>query len=220
MKRIIFALLIALALADIAHGQDGIPAPDRGKLFEINMCYETEAGQNVCTTERLPELIRDFGPVVYLNASPLGSNRPLSALPTYALARYHHWLFSEVLQRSQRQYADCVGRVRAYQTLLGVYPRIDDADSPRLLEVNSVREYLVPMDPIQNKEDVTRLPRKRDAIEHAEAAIASINERVYFTGLCEAEALVLYVRIATELQAGREAIAELAKLKKGKKPKR
>lgn len=220
MKRKLFALLVTLALADIARAQDGIPEPDRSDLFEINMCYETEAGSPVCTVERFPQLIRDFGDVSYIEASPIAGGRPISSLPNYPLARYHHWVLSEVLQRVQRQYADCIGRQRVLQTLLGVYPRIDDAESPRLRVVNNVREYLVPMDPIQNKEDVSRLPRKRDAIEHNEAAIASINERVFYRGLCEAEVLILQTRVAIELQQGRAAITELARIKKPKRPKR
>ena len=128
-------------------------------------------------------------------------------------------MLSEVLQRAQREIADVVGQIRSAQEFVGYMPVIDSIYSPRYLEVISFREYLVPMDPIQRQNDdgsydYSGPPRLKDAITHVKAAVASINERVFYLGLIREEARVAKLVVAQKLQEGEAAKAELAKLKR------
>lgn len=215
MKR---ALILAAFVATECFAQDGLPEPDRERAFRINICYTDQQDVERCELSELPELIRDFGEVGYLSTSPLENGRSIENLPNYPIARYHWWLLGfDVLPRLQRKIADTVGQIRVYQTLLGIYPRIDDPDSPRLPLVNALREYLVPMDALQNASNPARQPRLEDAITHSRAAIYSINERVYWLGLLKDEALRLYAQVVTELQQGREALLKKPKKRRAKK---
>lgn len=218
MLGVVAALIISFllfGLVRLAAAQDGLPEPDRSNLFTVNLCYTNELEEAVCEPFSFPSLIRDFGPIGYITASPEGAGRDLLRLPTYAIARYHHWVFSEVLSRIQRDIAGCVDRIGLVQELVGYRPIIDSPYSPRLIEVVSQRDYLVPMDPIQRADgDYTKPPRLSDAIEHVIAAIYSINERVYYLGLCEEEARRAKELIQRRLQEGDAAINKLSRRKK------
>lgn len=184
-----WVLLIAFAKFAMAEPPlgDGIPLPSKTKFFTVNLCYTNDSGEPVCEKATLPELEGDFGRVGGIFASPIDARRMLETLPTYALARFHWWVFgADILPRAQRQYADCVGRIRAYQELLKISPLIDGPSSPLLPVVEAVREYRVPMDPIQRENGLADGPPTReDAVRHAIAAADTVNVTSANTALCE-----------------------------------
>ncbi len=180
---------------------EGFPSPSRSKFFEINLCYSDKNDATVCEAKKLPELVRNFGNVGYIDASPLDPTRNVANLPNYALARYHWWFLGfDVLPRVQRQYSDCVERVKVYQELLGISPLIDAPGTDSRALVDSIREYLVPMDAIQRYDaDFTKAPGLADAIGHAQAAIDSINVTVFYKHVCEGQIPVLKALVQAKL---------------------
>jgi len=185
-------LLLGLLLCSQVQAQTIIP----GKFQKTQVCYN-KAGKAVCEKFNAPTVTPDFGPVKYLQGSPLDPSRSVFALPTYPLALWHWWLFDQQLKRAQRQYADCVGRIRLSQELLGEYPLIDDQKlSPAWPGIKNIREYEVPFNPIN---PVTL----EFARANADAAIFSVNLTVYHIGLCENTALSYKTRLQQKLQKGK-----------------
>lgn len=178
-------VILSCIYAEAQVPNDGIPEADRNNLQYRLFTYSKD-GVNHIEYQAVPSLIRDFGKLGYITVSPNDPNRNFSQLPNFQLAEFHHWLFKDdVLIRSQTQFADVIGQIKAYQMLLGETPLIDDPASPNYDNIVAVREYLVPFKPVQNQEDPTLFPRLEDQIQHIEAAIISINERVFFRGLYE-----------------------------------
>lgn len=141
----------------------------------------------------------DDAPVQPLLASPIEASRLIAGLPNFGLAKWHWWLFGTMLAQAQRQYADCVGRIRQAQELLGELP-IDNPANPLYPTVNTVREYTVPFEPIQNFYSLTRPPSLEEAKAHAEAALATYNLTVYHIGFCEQTAAGYKAKIKSKMK--------------------
>lgn len=186
------ALLLLLLCPLTASAQTLIP----NKFAKTELCYK-KSGKAVCEKFNVPQVIPDFGPVKYLQGSPLDPSRSVFAIPTYPLALWHWWLFDQQLKRAQRQYADCVGRIRLAQELLGEYPLIDDQKlSPLWPTIRDIREYEVPFNPIS--------PQTLEfARANADAAIFSTNLTVYHIGACEGTAASYKARLFQLIQKAR-----------------
>lgn len=194
MKSIILAVLV---LAGNAAAQ----TVDRSQVQKANLCFEAAPYDNHCEEFVLPVIVKDTGDVKKLAESPVDRARLLDSLPNFGIASWHHWLFSQILFRAQRQLADCVGEIRGYQKLLGESPLIDEEPNPSAGIIKSLREYEVPFAPIQNTDDnnggtdTTRAPRLEDVKLHLAAALASINGTVEGRDLCRGVAEGYRVRV-------------------------
>lgn len=184
---------------------DGVPEPDRDNPEFRLVAYENN-GINVFDYIQIPGLIRDFGKVNYIEQSPTDPRRNLNNLPNFGLAKWHWWLLGfEVLPRAQRQFSEIIGKIKGYQTLLGESILIDDPRSPYYLNIISVREYLVPFEPVQNYDNPAALmPGLQEQIDHAHAAITSINVTVYYSGIYENLAETYRQRVVSA-QSSKEA---------------
>lgn len=175
---------------------DGIPDVVPGSFSRTNVTYFDPSSWTIKSEVfNSPDLTRDTGVVGFLNESVINSTRSLDQIPTFALAKFHWWLFSNVLHRAQRQYADCIAGIRENQLLLGE-SLIDGEMSPDRAVIDSVRDYEIPFEAIQRPEPGDKIypPTKDDAIMHARAAIASVNGTVANRMLCE------YVREAWRMR--------------------
>lgn len=188
----IVALIIGMAIGSIVHAQtlnDGIPEPDRANPEYRLLTFRNDAGNFDFEYLPVPTLIRDFGKVGFIDVSPSDPNRNFDNLPTYTLARWHWWLFGfEVLPRVQRQFGEVIAEIKTYQKLCGDTVMIDDPRSPVYTEIISVRDYLVPFEPVTttNKEHpYAFLATKQEQIEHLKAAVFSVNLTVFYRGLYE-----------------------------------
>lgn len=175
---------IILAVLSLAFfGQTVVP----NEFQEVNVCYEQD-GQLVSESFMAPTVVPDDGPVQPITQSPIDPGRQFANIPSFGLARWHWWLFSQQLFRAQRQYAGCVERIKQSQRLLGLSPLVDEPGHPLHDIILAVREYEVPFDPIQNPSN-KELPASRElAIAHVEAAAYSVNLTVAHTQACRATA--------------------------------
>jgi hypothetical protein len=191
-----FLLLVTPATA---HAQSG---PPQGEVLDMlyfpgtrtstNVTYFDENTQSIVSEEFLaPDIF-------YINNRPVkqisqaqfaAQGETFQDLPTFALAKWHWWLIGFVLlPEAQRQYADCVGQIKAFQKLHGLSPLIDAPPFPLAIIVESIRQYTVPFDNFQSQFgaffDPLRPPTKQEAIVDAEAALMSYNVTVHHVGLC------------------------------------
>jgi len=185
-------LLIVLLFPCFAQAQTIVP----NTKIPVNITYLDDTGIIISEKFESPAVIFDGNRHVdFIDASPIDPSRKIENIPTFGLAIWHHWLFSQQLFRSQREYADCVGGIKILQKLLNEKPLIDEGSIKDI--VLNIREYIVPFEPIQNmfSEDLDySLPATReDAINHIEAAIASVNVTVFHVGLCR-QTLASYER--------------------------
>jgi hypothetical protein len=177
---------IGISIANAQVVGDGFPER-AGTTTDVNLCYTDVADDSVkCEIFAAPDIIRDFASPGYIGNSPLDAQRLIEDLPTFGLAKFHYWLFGfETLPHAQKDYARCVGEIRAYQSLLGISPLIDEPGSPLYDTVNSVMHYLVPFEPVQRFYGDLRKPAGIEETKiHAIAAIQSHNITVYHVGLC------------------------------------
>lgn len=205
MKTAMIPLMI-LSLSRVVSAQvigDGIPEIDRtAPPTQINVTYTDDNYQLVSEVFNVPVTISDFGDVSYVTGSTQDPTRDPFKIPNFGLAKFHWWLFGfDVLPRVQRQYADCVGEIKAYQKLLGMTPLIDDPSSTLYLIVTSIREYTVPFEPIQWDNDIYKLPpRLIDAQTDVQAAIDSVNVTVFHKGLCRETAEQLKQQVIARMK--------------------
>ena len=182
---VLLLLLPVCVLAQVPN--DGIPER-AGTTTPTNITYLDSTGTITSEVFLAPDIIDDFGPISYIGGSPIDNARIIDALPTFGIAKWHWWLFGFVtLPRAQRQYATCIGEIRAYQKLLGVRPLLDDPGSPLYAVITSVREYFVPFEPIQQieEEDIHLPPDLERAKAHVGAALFTHNLTVFHLGLCK-----------------------------------
>lgn len=125
-------------------------------------------------------------PITYIPQAVFAQQgETLDDLPTYALAKFHWWLFGFVfLPEGQRQYADCVGGIKFAQELMDDTPLVDQPGHPAYEFVKAVRQYQVPFDAIQNFFDVSLPPTLEDGIAHAKAALATLDNTVFHVHAC------------------------------------
>lgn len=181
MRRLFFLLLVpATAFGQVA---DGIPDPT-GTFTERTLCHAAN-GFPVCEVVRVPDTVQDFAPVGFIENSPRDPGRTFDKIPTFFLAKFHYWLFSQALFRAQRQYADCVAGIREIQIAMNVSPVIDGDGSPLKEIVNTIREYEVPFEALQKNYAPTIPANLEDAIVHVVAAVASVNLTVANRTVCE-----------------------------------
>jgi hypothetical protein len=191
-----FALIIS---AGLSHAQTIVP----NSFTSTEVCYKKDkynssgvwAGfKHTCEKFNAPTVLFETDtPVKYIDASPLDPSRDVFNLPTFALAEFHWWIFDVERERSQQQYAECVGQIKLAQEFLGEYPLIDDPIHPLHARITSVRNYVVPFNPIN--------PRTLDSARaNAHAAIGTVNLNVYETGLCKSTLAQYKQRVFIKLQ--------------------
>lgn len=189
MKYLTFIFLIPLIAS--AQVPDGLPDPVSGKFSPVNVCYQASSGP-VCEVFNAPEVAKDLSPTKFVELSPRDPSRTFEAIPSFGLAKFHWWIFSQGLFRAQREYTDCIGAIRELQRVMGL-SLIDSASSPLLPAIENIRSYEVPFEAIQNIEDVGKPPSLRDAIEHVKAAVASLN--ITIAGRLSCQYMLTAVRI-------------------------
>lgn len=161
--------------------------------------YSTPEGETVVEACKAPMFDTRTIPLEPLTISPLGSGRTLQDIPTFCLAKWHHWLSDILLKRAQVAYSDCVGDIKSSQRRLGMFPLIDEEGSPLKATVESVRDYEVPFEPIQFNPDANagdpiqtlegaKLPTRKDAISHFEAGLFGYNGTLAHLAGCRAAA--------------------------------
>lgn len=187
---LVFGICVGAAVsaqAEVIEEVPGVVFLNRENPTPTNVVYTNHNGEIVSEIFDAPETIVKNGPVPYVFESTTDPGRIVDNLPDYPIARWHWWLFGFVLlPTAQKQYAECVGKIKAYQELLGETPLIDGEGSIWKATIESIREYLVPFDAIQrpswHPRDVP--PTLQDAKDHVVAAIIGYNNTVYHTGLC------------------------------------
>lgn len=162
---------------------------------EYDDCVDTFQSFEVCLPFGVVSEVFNAPFVEYINNAPVQyvseaafaqQGETFDSLPTYGLARWHWWLFGFVLlPEAQKQYAACVGSIEAYQTLLDDTPLISVFPHPAAGAVQSIRQYQVPFDALQNFQNVNLPPTREDAIAHARAGLASYNLNVFHLDLCQ-----------------------------------
>jgi len=187
--------IILAVLSIFLFGQTVVP----GEFQEVNVCYEQD-GKVVSESFLAPVVTPDTGPVQPIAQSPIDPGREFAKIPSFGLARWHWWLFSQQLFRAQRQYAGCVERIKQSQRLLGLSPLVDEPGHSLHDIIMAVREYEVPFDPIQNPSNKTLPPSRELAIAHVEAAVSSVNLTVLHTGLCRQTADWLEAQVRARLR--------------------
>jgi hypothetical protein len=207
-------LLIALVLlgleffilsltSTLAQAQEIVPG---GTITTTEVCYKkakyNSSGTWVgwtptCEKFKAPEIRFETNePVKYIDASPLDPSRNVFELPTFPLAEFHWWIFDVERERSQQQYAECVGQIALCQEFLGEYPLLTDPAHPFYSTIASIRNYTVPFNPIN--------PRTLEfARANADAAIFTVNLNVYHTSLCKQTLSGYKQRVFTKLQGRR-----------------
>lgn len=212
MKPFLLALCLLPAVVQAQVPNDGFP--DRtGKTAPVNLTYTNSAGAVVSESFAAPILTQDFGKVGYLSPSPIDADRTIERLPTYGLARFHWWMFGfEILPHSQRDFSKCLGENRAYESLLGMTPKLDEPGSPLYSSIRDIEHYQVPFEAMQRFDNnFSKPPGIEEAKAHARVAIDSINLTVAHRIACETRAESLRAKLVAERSA---LLAEIARLKR------
>lgn len=176
-----FSLLLLFPSVALAQVADGIPDPT-GTFTKTNVCFQSPNGP-VCEVFNAPDVTKDLSVVKPIEVSPRDPSRSFDNLPNFGIAKFHWWLFSQAIHRSQRYYSDCVSKITELQLLLGE-PLIDSPSSVDYPGIVAVKEYEIPFEAIQNISGPDRPPSLRDAIEHVKAAASTVNNIIFATHSC------------------------------------
>jgi len=183
MKLNFIILFFLIPLNVLAQVPDGLPDPTENKI-EINMCYEDTDGKAVCDVFKIPEVTKDNSRVQLVENSPRDPNRTFDKIPNFGLAKFHWWVFSQGINRAQREYSDCIARISEIQKILKE-PQIDDENLFDQSFIEGLKEYEIPFEAIQNTRNISNPPSLEDAIEHVKAAVVGLNLMVYANIGCQ-----------------------------------
>lgn len=184
MKIISLISFILLSSVALAVEPDGIPNVVPNSFTPVNVCYTADSGEVIHEIFNSPNVSLDKGPVSMLLLSPIDAARSFMRIPSFGLAKWHWWVVSQGIFRAQREYTDCVGAIREHNIILKEM-KFDAPNSPFTPGIDSIREYEVPFEAIQNTFNPTTPPRKEDAIQHLIAAIATFNSGVAHVQACK-----------------------------------
>ena len=161
-----------------------------GTAREVNVTYWDEASNTIVSEVfNAPDVeYIDGVHVVQITGPALGAGS-LFDLPTFALAKFHWWVFGFVLlPEAQRQYADCIGHIKGWQKRNHLSPLIDEPGHSLYPYVLAVRQYQVNFDNFQSQFgalfDPSRPPTKDEAIIDANAALQTFNDTVHHVNAC------------------------------------
>lgn len=161
--------------------EDGLPRI-LDTFTPVNLCF-SEKGLTKCEVFHAHDLEKDVGKVDFISSvfSVTGHDH----IDTFGLAKWSWWLFGfEILPRVQRQYAQCVERVKVFEQLLRITPKIDEGVFRE--RVFGVMDYVVPFEAVQILDTVkSRPPSLENALAHLDAAIFTVNLTVAERYSCE-----------------------------------
>lgn len=187
-------VLVIGIFVSVAEGQESsLPSVVPGAFTPVNLCW-TEGtvaapGGSVCDLFFAPVVAPAFGPVQFVDKSPIDPSRDILNFPNFPLAAYHHWLFSQLLFRAQRQYAQCIGELNVYNKLRGA-PAVDAPGQPLYELIQTIREYEVPFHAIASLYP-HRPPTLEEAKAHASVALDTYNITVAHVHLCKLTVMYL-----------------------------
>lgn len=198
---LVWVAILSLVTPATAKAQEQ-PTPPQGEVLGMlffpgtatptNVTYyDTDTQQIVSEVFHAPDVNYIDGRCVkpVSEAQFAAQGETFEDLPTFALAKWHWWLFGFVLlPEAQKQYSDCVGQIKAWQKIYNVYPLIDDPAHPLYPIILAIRQYQVPFVNFQNLFGSTNPelpPTHFDAIVDARAAVDSYNVTVYNFNLCQ-----------------------------------
>jgi len=176
--------------------EDGIP-----RILDtetsVNLCYSEKDSKDKyitkCEIFHAHDIEKDAGKVGFITDTVTGHT--IDSINNFGTAKWAWWLVGfEILPRAQRQYAQCVERVKIFEQMLKITPLIDQGVLRE--RVFAVMDYVVPFEAVQFLGlDKSKPPRLEDALVHLDAAIFTVNLTVVDRFGCEYYANSLRLRV-------------------------
>ena len=186
---LIFYILFILNASRCAHAQvieeDGIPTILHTET-PVNICFskKTSTGEYIskCEIFHAHDIEKDAGKVGFITEAVTG--HVSHEIDSFGVAKWGWWLVGfEILPRAQRQYAQCIERVKIFEQMLRITPLVDHG--PLRERIFALMDYVVPFEVMQNIDTLFLPPTKEDALRHLEAAVFTVNLTVADRYGCE-----------------------------------